>query len=113
MRMLNAATSPTPTPNESWVEAKEAERLLRVVQLTSTIERFRELLPTQARPDGQVFVQLRSPLSAATRGVLLRDYEAYLKQMIDPAIAIWVEPLGDKNSLRKLRGIQIKPYQEQ
>jgi hypothetical protein len=40
--------------------------------------------------------------------MLILDLEEFLKNHLDSGISIWCEPLGDKNSLRNLRGIQIK-----
>jgi hypothetical protein len=31
-----------------------------------------------------------------------------LKAHIDDALTVWLEPLGDRNSLRNLRGIEVK-----
>ena len=43
------------------------------------------------------------------RGPLLLDLETSLKNSIEKCITIWLEPVGDKSKLRKLRGIEIKP----
>ena len=42
------------------------------------------------------------------RGPLLLDFEVFLKEAIDPGLVVWLEPLGDRNSLRNLRGIEVK-----
>ena len=57
---------------------------------------------------GQVLVTLDGKFSASERGVYLLDFERYLKDNIDQGINVWCETIGDKNSLRNLRGIQIK-----
>ena len=36
------------------------------------------------------------------------DLEAFLKESIDPGLVVWLEPLGDRSSLRNLRGIEVK-----
>jgi hypothetical protein len=41
------------------------------------------------------------------RGAFLLDLELLLKENIDSGVFIWCEPIGDKNSLRNLRGIEI------
>lgn len=58
--------------------------------------------------DGYIFVELLQELGAERRGSALLDLEIILKENIDQGITVWCEPLGDKNSLRKLRGITIK-----
>jgi hypothetical protein len=47
-------------------------------------------------------------MSASERGTFLLDLESLLKSQIDNGINIWLEPIGDKNSLRNLRGIEVK-----
>ena len=46
-------------------------------------------------------------MDASERGTLLLNLEAILKKEIDDGISIWHIPLGDKNSLRNLRGIEV------
>lgn len=58
--------------------------------------------------DGYVFVELLQEYGADRRGTALLDLELILKKNIDQGITVWCEPLGDKNSLRKLRGITIR-----
>ena len=55
-----------------------------------------------------VYLELEQPLSAAERGTVLLDAEDYLRKNIHDGIRIWLQPMGDKNSLRKLRGIEMK-----
>ncbi len=66
------------------------------------------LVIAAAKPDGQIIVSLVKPISASERGPLLLDLEAFLKLAIDPSLVVWLEPLGDRNSLRNLRGIEVK-----
>lgn len=51
-----------------------------------------------------IYVESLRPMSASLRGKLLLDLEDELCKA-DPSIRIWHVPLGDKNSLRNLRGI--------
>ena len=37
----------------------------------------------------------------------LLDFEEWIKKMLDTGISIWHVPIGDKNSLRNLRGIEV------
>lgn len=107
---LRYATADTPKPTTDWVQSSEGQRISRIEQaMTQGEERFSQLLSiTSVKDDGQVIVKLKEPLSPADRGTLLLDFEAYLKKTIDPGLTVWVEPLGDKNSLRNLRGIEVK-----
>jgi hypothetical protein len=47
-------------------------------------------------------------LTASVRGSLLLDFEECIKKNIDQGLTVWGEALGDKNSLRNLRGIEVK-----
>ena len=58
--------------------------------------------------DGQVIVNLLESLSADKRGPLLLDLEELLKGSVDPGLVVWLESLGDRSSLRNLRGIEVK-----
>ena len=40
--------------------------------------------------------------------IIWSGLEEDLKLNIDKGLTVWCEPLGDKNSLRNLRGIKIK-----
>ena len=65
----------------------------------------------EIKNDGQVIVNFRSPVGADNRGGLLLDLEELLKREFDQGITVWLEPLGDKNSLRNLRGIEVKKHE--
>jgi len=51
-------------------------------------------------------VELKKESTASERGKILLDLEDCLCN-INPRIRVWHVPLGDKNSLRNLRGISI------
>jgi hypothetical protein len=110
MNNLEFAHSPTPTPGDSWRQLSDRERLLRVEKAVADHPPALTGLVSivEARSDGQVIVSLRVPVAADKRGTLLLDLEASLKESIDPGLVVWLEPLGDKSSLRNLRGIEVK-----
>jgi hypothetical protein len=60
------------------------------------------------KQDGQIIVKLLETVSADKRGTLLLNLEDYLKESIDAGLVLWLEPFGDRNSLRNLRGIEVK-----
>ena len=57
-----------------------------------------------------VYVKFNSinKLSIAERGEYLMKLESELIEKIDSKIRVWHVPIGDKNSLRNLRGVTIK-----
>jgi hypothetical protein len=100
----------TPVPAATWTALDERQRVDQIVgklavgpaQFLSQIE------ITTALADGQVIVLIKQSMSANQRGTLLLDLEASLKETIDAALTVWLEPVGDRNSLRNLRGIEVK-----
>ena len=110
MVSLKYAKTDTPSPSPAWQKLSDAERHARVMialqngstALNSTV------VIAAAKDDGQVVVNLAESLSASKRGQFLLDLEEFLKKEIAPGLAVWLEPLGDRNSLRNLRGIEVK-----
>ena len=53
-----------------------------------------------------VEIRIKQSLLPRDRGSLLLDLEDAMCDK-DPSIRIWHTPLGDKNSLRNLRGVEL------
>ena len=106
----NFAAVETPIPTNFWSAMDEPQRMNHVVSKlkNSPVQFLDEIQVVTSELDGQVIVRLKQALSASQRGPLLLDLEGYLKASIDEAITVWLEPVGDRNSLRNLRGIEIK-----
>lgn len=66
------------------------------------------LMIVDAKLDGQIIVKLLQPVAADKRGTLLLDLEEFLIKSIDRGLVVWLEPFGDRSSLRNLRGIEVK-----
>ena len=68
-----------------------------------------ELIKTEHLQNGLIYIYVNfiSKVSPKDRGTLLLDLEDEFFQK-DQRIRVWHIPLGDKNSLRNLRGIKIK-----
>lgn len=60
----------------------------------------------ECHDDGSVYIS-SAPLAVSQRGPILLELESHLKSKIDPAITVWLSPLGDRSALRKLRGVTI------
>lgn len=110
MNHLSAANAITPTPGDPWRNRSGAERQALVKDALNGLPAIPGgvLDVVETKEDGQVILRLLEPVSADKRGTLLLDVEAYLKETIDEALVVWLEPLGDKSSLRNLRGIEVK-----
>lgn len=110
MVSLTYAKMDTPSPSSAWQKLSDAERHARVIGILQNGPTALNsiVVIAAAKDDGQVVVNLTESLSASKRGQLLLDLEEFLKKTIDPGLAVWLEPLGDRNSLRNLRGIEVK-----
>lgn len=104
------ANTDTPTPNAAWLRLSDDERLASVRNAIAAMKqtRFDILKVIATKQDGQVIVRLLEPVSANQRGTLLLDLEFLLKELMDPGLVVWLEPLGDRSSLRNLRGMEVK-----
>ena len=51
------------------------------------------------------YVLCNASLSIEERGSLLMEIEDKLVNKVNKSIRIWHEPIGDKNSLRQIRGV--------
>lgn len=104
------ANTDTPTPSHAWCRLSDDERLALVNNTVGAkmAPSNKTLVIVEAKLDGQVIVNLLEPVPADKRGALLLGLEALLKESIDPGLVVWLEPLGDRNSLRNLRGIEVK-----
>jgi hypothetical protein len=104
------ANADTPRTGEAWAQLSDVGRIALVNNKTSSCLSDLDgiVTVTEARQDGQVIVSLTRPVSADKRGTLLLDFEKFLKENVDPGLVVWLEPVGDRSSLRNLRGIEVK-----
>ena len=100
----------TPVPGPEWTNLDEKQRMSLILKkLEDSTLHFLDLVNVvAAKSDGQVIVQMKQDQPASKRGPFLLDLEALLKATVDDAICVWLEPLDDRNSLRNLRGIEVK-----
>ena len=101
----NAEAPITQTP---WKLMPDIERIKLLNKQIGKKQDYMSISINKTTESGQVLVQLDGKFSASERGVYLLDFERYLKDNVDQGINVWCETIGDKNSLRNLRGIQIK-----
>ena len=105
---VNYSTIETPVPGQEWISGSQNERMALVRNAWKDIDKYLNLAVIDCRSNGEVFVEMKEPMSSNQRGTLLLDAEQVLKKQVDDAITIWLEPLGDKSTLRNLRGIKVK-----
>lgn len=100
----------SPHPTGDWFSLSDEQRIEKINKIINQVnpDFFQQLLVVAAKKDGQVVVRMLTPLVASVRGSLLLDFEESIKKHIDQGLTAWGEALGDKNSLRNLRGIEVK-----
>jgi hypothetical protein len=109
MDLKQLSEAETAKCGEAWLGYGTAQRRGLAEAVIDQLPQCRALVEVvHPHDDGQVTVRFREPVPADRRGGLLLDLEAALKERVDPGLTVWLEPLGDKNSLRKLRGIDVR-----
>ena len=103
------ASQNSPLPLVNWITLSDKEKKELVVSeiLNSKLLDGFEVISTDK--NGNVILKIEKNIPAKERGILLLKVEKILKEKIDEALVIWLEPVGDKSKLRNLRGIEIKP----
>ena len=97
----------TPKPAEKWQKMTMSDRINLVKEVMSDVEKSMIDI-RQCNDNGYVYIDLVQPLTASSRGLMLLDFELKLKDLIDEGITIWHSPQGDKSSLRRLRGVEVR-----
>ena len=98
----------SPSTSVGWLERSIEERENEIRKIIATKPEFSEHIDLSAiTSSGEVLVEIVTPMKASERGKLLLDIEEYLKEAIDHGLTVWLKAIGDKNSLRRLRGIKI------
>lgn len=107
---LKYALDPTPLVSKNWTKlcAEERKLIIEAAIKSDRTDLLNDFKVLSCREDGQVIVGIQTQLGAAERGTKLLDFERLVKSKVDEGITVWAESLGDKNSLRNLRGIEVK-----
>jgi hypothetical protein len=102
------ANAETPVTQTTWKLMPDIERIKLLNKQIGKQQDYMSISINKTTESGQVLVTLDGKFTASKRGIYLLDFERYLKDNVDQGISVWCEAIGDKNSLRNLRGIQIK-----
>ena len=104
----NFSNTPTTTVGKEWSLLDNDSQIEQItLQINAFTKNKLNIKVIRTDSKGQVIIALHENMSAKERGVFLLDLESFLKENIDSGINIWCEPVGDKNKLRKLRGVEI------
>jgi hypothetical protein len=107
--LRNRAFEQAPVCSSKWIALSTDER-------TALIKRFIEqntvysdtINLCDVAENGFVTIDFKHALGPNERGGFLLDFEHKLKQSVDVGLTVWLKPLGDRSSLRNLRGIEVK-----
>ena len=96
--------------SDRWKKLSTEDRKVMVKSAMDSFESLKdfELKLIDVNQIGEVIVEYDKTPPASLRGQHLLALESYLKERVDPGITIWHASLGDKNSLRRLRGVTVK-----
>ena len=102
----NFSSAKTPVTSQDWRKKSEKNRIDIVSEELKKNNLYKGFQVIKAPDNGQIVLKIERIIPASQRGLLLLELEEKLK-LIDKGITIWCEPVGDKNKLRKLRGVEI------
>tara|TARA_A100001015_G_scaffold320417_1_gene446699 strand:- start:4354 stop:4674 length:321 start_codon:yes stop_codon:yes gene_type:complete len=97
----------TPVVSNAWSNkgSKKQINLLNEFLIKNDVS---EIKVVKSDINGFVEIEFIKNIKISERGIFLLNIESKIKQVFDEGLTLWCTPLGDKNSLRNLRGIKIK-----
>mgnify|MGYP001452537768 CR=1 FL=1 len=107
--MKNYAFERTPKTTSHWNSLHKEERKKLIEKVLKTNQDYDDFEVYETPDDGQIVFKIQKSITSSKRGIMLLELESKLKENIDNALTVWLEPVGDKSKLRNLRGIKIKP----
>jgi len=103
------ASEQTPGCSSKWIGLPADERLALVKRVIEENSVYSDaILLCDVAENGFVTIDLKRVVVPNERGGLLLGFEQTLKQLIEIGLTVWLKPLGDRSSLRNLRGIEVK-----
>lgn len=106
--IYNNAIGETPKASVAWLNLKQKDRFVLIDNKLKTRKEFGEILELVfANDSGEITFRFKRETSPFERGSILLDLEFFLKKELYDFLYVSIEPIGDKNSLRRLRGIDI------
>jgi len=107
--LRDRALEQTPVCSSRWIGLLDDERLDLVRSVIEQNSLYSDtILLCDVAENGFVTIDFKHVVVPNERGGLLLGFEQKLKQSIDRALTVWLKPLGDRSSLRNLRGIEVR-----
>jgi len=104
---LSFSNIDSPLTGSEWVKMPQNKRITLVENSIYLFSPDVDISVIDAHQNGQVSIIINSSINVNERGTFLLNLEENLKSTLDKGINIWHEAIGDKSSLRNLRGIEI------
>jgi hypothetical protein len=104
---LSHSSIDSPSTGREWINMTNDKRVRLIRESIQLLSLDFDISVIDAQENGQVSITINSPIEINDRGTLLLDLEESLKNTIDVGINLWHEAIGDKSSLRNLRGIEV------
>ena len=107
---LTYASVISPETSTKWSTQSEIDRIDQIKSIVHDTDatwndKFNII---SARKNGFVVFEFVKSIPVSERSKYLLDIESSLCEKLDSAITLWIAPVGDKSSLRNLRGIEVK-----
>ena len=104
---LSFSNTNSPSTGREWINMSRDKRVKLVESVIHSFSLKTDISVIDAQEGGQVSIIVNDLINAGERGTLLLNLEEILKSKIDNGISIWHKAIGDKSSLRNLRGIEV------
>lgn len=103
----NYSTYVSPSTGKEWIDNSIDGRIDLINNYLKVNNLDKDLLAIDASANGQVVLRVYKSLPVNERGLFLIDLEEKIKLNIDKGITLWCESVGDRSTLRNLRGVKI------
>ena len=90
------------------MELGASDRLIEIQLILSKSNCSGYLEVESCSNDGEIYFSQVIPIETSQRVELLLSLEELLQEKIDQSLTVWIKPQSDKNSLRRLRGVELK-----
>jgi hypothetical protein len=98
----------TPEVSVAWRLEPKLDQIKKITEVLMGNPYMEKLQLEDCTPEGMIYFSEIAPIPVSERADTLLDLEMILKSEIDEGLTIWIKPQGDKNSLRRLRGVKVK-----
>jgi hypothetical protein len=94
-------------PDSYWTGLSMANKIDLVRENVKSFSSNIDIEIVEVNKGGQISIIINDTLSASERGTFMLDLEEFFKLNLNNGVTLWHAPIGDKSSLRNLRGIEV------